>query len=263
MNLFYIAAILLITFLSLFLYINTFKRKTSNKVVIFDMDETLGHFVEIGALWSLMKDANRNLTKNDFYNLMDSYPETLRPHILNILNYLKNMKKMGKVDRVIIFTNNQGPKSWSLLIKDYLNQKINYNLIDKVVGAYKVGNTQIEAHRTSHEKKYNDILNAARIPKNAKIAFLDDQRHYKMLHKNVFYILINGYTYFLSPEQVMQRLEKTYFNKKISNENMVYIYRNLKNMNKNFQIPETYSYPTYKENGKNILKNIQKFVNHF
>lgn len=232
------------------------------KIVIFDMDETLGHFVEIGTLWSILKDINNKLTKKDFYKLMDLYPETLRPHILDILKYLKDMKKRGKIHRVIIFTNNQGPKSWSLLIKDYLNYKIHYPLIDKVVGAYKVGTKQIEPYRTSHEKIYEDILNAARIPRSAKIAFIDDQKHYKMLNKNVFYVVLHGYTYHLTPEQVVKRMEQNnIFN--VTNENMVYIYRTLKDINHNFVVPENYNYQVFKQNGKNILKNIKNFVNNF
>ena len=246
----------------LYYIFSTFYMSNEKKIVIFDMDETLGHFGEIGTLWSILKDINNKLTKKDFYKLMDIYPETLRPHILNILEYLKDMKKKGKIDRVIIFTNNQGPKSWSLLIKDYFNNKIDYHLIDKVVGAYKVGTKQIEPYRTSHEKVYEDILNAARIPKNAKIAFIDDQKHYRMLNKNVFYVVIHGYTYHLSPEQVVTRIEKNnIFN--INNEDMGYIYETLKNINHRFVVPENYNYQIFKQNGKNILKNIKKFVNNF
>ena len=149
------------------------------------------------------------------------------------------------------------------MIKDYFNYKLNYLLIDKVVGAYKIGNKHIERYRTSHDKKYQDILNAARIPKSAKIAFVDDQKHYNMLHKNVFYIIIHGYTYFLSPEQVVHRLENSIFKNELTQNDLQYIYNTLKSINKRFVESENYSKEVFKTNGKNILRNIQTFVTKF
>jgi hypothetical protein len=66
------------------------------KIVVFDLDETLGYFVEFGILWdSLSLYFKKELGQEIFNDLMDLYPEFLRPKILNILNYLKN-KKIAK-----------------------------------------------------------------------------------------------------------------------------------------------------------------------
>ena len=181
----YITFFLMIFYLIYFMYYNYM---TDNKVVIFDMDETLGHFHQISGMWYAIKDTNPRVTKQDFFDFMDCFQDCLRIHIEKVLTYLKKAKNDGKIRRVIIFTNNQGPKSWSNLIKDYFNYKMNSVLIDKVVGAYKVGNKQIEPYRTSHIKKYSDILKAANISKSAKLCFVDDQEHVGMKHKNIYYI---------------------------------------------------------------------------
>ena len=89
------------------------------------------------------------IEKNDLLDIFDLY---LRTDILKILNYLKNKKEKNALDKVIIFTNNQGPKDWGNKIKNYFNYKLKYNLFDQIIGAYKVNGKQVERLRTSHNK---------------------------------------------------------------------------------------------------------------
>ena len=61
------------------------------KIVIFDLDETLGYFVEFGMFWDclnkyLIDNSNYELNQSDFNYIIDLYPEFLRPNILHILN---------------------------------------------------------------------------------------------------------------------------------------------------------------------------------
>ena len=59
------------------------------KIVVFDLDETLGHFGQLSMLWfNIQDETNVKLTEPDFYRLMDLYPEVLRPNIIKILKYL-------------------------------------------------------------------------------------------------------------------------------------------------------------------------------
>ena len=70
----------------------------SSKIVVFDMDETLGYFVELGIFWDSlksyikMKNIEVPIDQQLFNNVFDLYPEFLRPNIINILNYLKKQK---------------------------------------------------------------------------------------------------------------------------------------------------------------------------
>jgi hypothetical protein len=78
----------------------------ANKIVVFDLDETLGYFMEFGMFWDAMHDYLKekhflNEIKVDqhlFNELLDLYPEFLRANILNILNYLKKKKQHTVLD---------------------------------------------------------------------------------------------------------------------------------------------------------------------
>ena len=90
----------------------------SSKIVVFDVDETLGYFVEFGIFWSsiiaykIHQKINYELTQNDFNKILDLYPEFIRPNIISILNYLKHKKMSKECSGVMIYTNNQGQPSW-------------------------------------------------------------------------------------------------------------------------------------------------------
>ena len=63
------------------------------KIVVFDLDETLGYFVEYGIFWDCLKKyfINESL---DFNETLDLFPEFFRPNIMNILIYLRKKKKI-------------------------------------------------------------------------------------------------------------------------------------------------------------------------
>ena len=71
-------------------------RNISKKIVVFDLDETLGYFVEFGIFWDLlysfMKENSSNkeeptMSQDQFNKILDLYPEFIRPDILSILGY--------------------------------------------------------------------------------------------------------------------------------------------------------------------------------
>ena len=69
------------------------------KIVVFDLDETLGYFTEYGIFWdslgNYLKTKNkRALSQKDFDDILDLFPEFIRPNIINILDFLKNKKKL-------------------------------------------------------------------------------------------------------------------------------------------------------------------------
>ena len=56
------------------------------KVVVFDMDETLGSFVQYGIFWDSLQNVFDNTLKDKhFFQILDKYPDFLRPNILSIL----------------------------------------------------------------------------------------------------------------------------------------------------------------------------------
>ena len=178
----------------------------NNKVVVFDLDGTLGDFGNVGTVWFSLQNYHKGkLPDSAFYALMDIFPEFLRPNIFAILSYLKRKKIDHKLRKVYIYTNNQGPKSWSVLIKNYFNHKIGYKLFDGVVGAFKVEGKIIEPCRTSNAKRYDDFIKCTRLSKKTQICFIDDQYHEEMINDHVYYIYIEPYLLNLPLDELIRR----------------------------------------------------------
>ena len=183
------------------------------KVVVFDLDETLGYFFELGKFWELLqiyckqKQKEESLLKSqqDFYDLLDLFPEFIRPNIYSILNFLKHKKEKKECAAVMIYTNNQGPQFWVNNIVDYFHEKIHYTLFDQIISAFKVNGKRIEMSRTTHEKTMDDFISCTRLPKNTEICFLDDMFHPEMMGDNVYYIKVNPYIYNLSFQIMIER----------------------------------------------------------
>jgi len=207
------------------------------KIVVFDLDETLGHFVELGMFWdALQNHYKRKLDKGKFFEAMETFPEFIRPQMMKILKYLVSKKKKGECDDVMIFTNNQGPKSWTEMIADYFNWKLKYRLFTNIIASFKVNNKQIEMCRTSHSKKYSDLLKCTNLPANTLVCFLDDQYHPHMEHSNVDYINSRPYVYELTFSEMALRYYKTVGLKEDKNVFVGNIVEYMKHYNFNPQI---------------------------
>ena len=189
------------------------------KIVVFDLDETLGYFVEYGifldCLNKYLLNENYELTQKDFNEILDLFPEFLRPNIINILNYLKNKKQSKCCNKMMIYTNNQGPKKWAQQIISYFESKINYKLFDQIIAAFKINGEKIEICRTSHYKSHNDLIKCSQIPVDTEICFLDDSYYPEMSHKNVYYINIKPYVHDLRFEVMIKRFLTSNLGKKL------------------------------------------------
>ena len=79
------------------------------RMVVFDLDETLGSFIEISMFWEALElYYGYNLLEDRFFEVLDTFPYFLRPKILIILDYLKQKKERKICDQIMIYTNNQG-----------------------------------------------------------------------------------------------------------------------------------------------------------
>ena len=185
-------------------------------IVVFDLDETLGYFLEFGMFWDALKEYIKYKKKNTgvldqelFDNTLDLYPEFSRPNIINILQFLKQKKKEQKCDKIMIYTNNQGPNDWAIKIKNYFENKIDYRLFDQIIGAFKVNGQHVEICRTTHMKTHKDFVKCSKIPDNAQICFLDDTYYPGMSGKNIYYINIKPYIYDLYFEDIISRFSNS------------------------------------------------------
>ena len=99
------------------------------------------------------------LKQNDFNNILNLFPEFIRPNIINILKYLVDKKKMMICEKIFIYTNNQGSKEWVNYIIKYFETEINYRLFDQVISAFKKNGKVLETCRTTCNKTHKDFIN--------------------------------------------------------------------------------------------------------
>lgn len=236
-----------------------------NYVVVFDLDETLGHFTQLYTFWMLFIDYINESKENEklFFKLLDLFPKFLRPSILNILKNIKTKKKKNICNYVMIYTNNNGPKTWANMIKNYFHYKLKYELFDKIIGAFKVDGKQIEVCRTSYGKSFKDFINCTRLPSNTQICFLDDQKHDDMYHQNVLYINLKPYVHNIDFEKMASKTyEKMhkYFPKNKSKDDFInYIKSYTKNYSLDYIDKTKVEYNIEKVFSNVLVKKIDKF----
>lgn len=178
---------------------------TNHIYIIFDLDETLGQFVQLGHFYNGITQYFKKIpTKKEFFNLLDNYEKYFRPNIFTILNYIKKYKiKYKHKLKTLIFTNNQVGISWITKIKDYIEYKIHYKLFDKVIGPYKIKSEIQEIMRSNHIKKYDDLIKFIKCDETTPIMFLDDNFHNEMVRDNIVYLLLKPYEFQYKLEELI------------------------------------------------------------
>jgi hypothetical protein len=191
-------------------------KNINKKVVVFDLDETLGYFGELGRFCNLLDEYYKNPNKSYsiFNELMDLYPEFIRPNIMNILKYLIQKKKENKCQAVMIYTNNTGERKWAEHIKGYFEHKLTSKIFEQIIAAFKINGKVVEINRTSHDKCVDDFFRCTRLPPDIEICFVDDIFHPKMSNDNVYYIHVKEYKHMLPSNEMLNR----YLNSPLSND---------------------------------------------
>ena len=237
------------------------------KIVVFDLDETMGYFTQYGIFWDCLinyvKIKNKKgLTSNDFNNILDLFPEFLRPNIFNILNYLKKKKQSNCCNKMMIYTNNTGPREWANQIINYFENKVNYKLIDQIIAAFRINGKQVEICRTTHNKSHEDFIRCTKVPVSAEICFIDDNFYPQMSNENIYYINIKPYFHDLDFEYMIMKFQESDIGKKIIENDDDFKYIMLKEIKR-------YKYDVVKKEpkeyeidvilGKQIIMHLQDF----
>jgi hypothetical protein len=239
------------------------------KIVVFDLDESLGYFTQYGIFWDSLSNflktkKQQNLTQTDFDLILELYPEFLRPNIINILNYLKNKKKTNCCHKMMIYTNNSGPREWARHIISYFEKKINFKLVDQIIAAFKINGKRIELCRTTQNKTHKDLIKCTKIPLDAEICFIDDYFYPEMANDNIYYINIKPYYHDLKFEEILDRFKKSEIGIKIIGDennfdNLIMDYINLfkymvvEKNEKEYELDEIV--------GKYVISHLQNFFN--
>ena len=179
------------------------------KTFVFDLDETLGSFADLYALWLKLSPEVR--TKYEVFRpILELYPEFLRYGILDVLSFIANKHLLGHCSPVYLYTNNQCeyPHWVSLLIRffdDRLGFSGGKSLFAKPVCAFQIGGKRIELGRNSNEKSYADFIRCSMLPKSVEICFVDDVGYKKMRHDKVYFIQVAPYCHTLSGDEIAER----------------------------------------------------------
>ena len=237
------------------------------KIVVFDLDETLGYFTEFGIFWDcLMRYSNEkknvSLNQSDFNDILDLYPEFLRPNIINILSYLKKKKQTMCCHKMMIYTNNNGPKTWAHHIIKYFSEKIKYKLFDQLISAFKINGKIVEVCRTSHHKNHSDFIKCTKLPINSEICFLDDTFYPGMADNNVYYINLKPYYHDLPFDLMLDKFIKSKIGKKIIDNDDNFIKNITEDINGykyNCVLKNTREYDVDKIIGKQIINHLEEF----
>lgn len=187
------------------------------KIIVFDLDETLGSFSDMESLWSginsyaKLTETPQYFDQCDFDCIMDLYPEFLRTGILEILSFVNSKKRDKECFRLYIYTNNQCHESWTNMISKYISSKVGsaINIFDRNICAFRCGDRIIEPGRTTNDKTYNDFIQCIMLTKTIELCFIDNTYFDKMKHDKVYYIQPRSYYHGLSYKEIMNRYTNT------------------------------------------------------
>ena len=195
------------------------QKKGKYKYIVFDVDETLGYFSQFGSFIDAISFYNKDFSGSvfeRFNEILDLYPEFIRPKMTELLQYIYEKKVNGKCSGVFIYTNNQGPRAWVQHIAKYFDYKVcnvernnGITLFDKIIAAYMINGKVVELGRTSQNKTYDDLLRITGISPHAEVCFVDDLNHPEMRHENVLYLNVKPYVKTLSVNEMIQRYLKS------------------------------------------------------
>ena len=237
------------------------------RIVVLDVDETLGYFVELGIFCDAL---TQNAWNNDamaqythFNNLMDAFPEFLRPNILDILRYLKVKKDKNECCGVMVYTNNRGPRAWVEHIIKYMETKLGAPLFDQIVAAFKINGKIIEMGRTTHDKTYDDFVRCTKLPSNVEVCFLDDQMHAHMEHGQVYYINLKPYVHQLSVQTLMDRFAQNSALRSTTPVGMDELRHRIETFMQRFSANHVPKDPMEQEIDRIISKKIMEHLNEF
>ena len=166
--------------------------------IIFDMDETLGYFTEIGQLYHILSQI-QDISQSQFNQWLDLYPTLLRPDILPTCALI-----LQHNCKVILYTNNTGSKKWVHAIAGYIEYRLGQPFFHYILHGYTPGDEKHPSGRTTYYKTMQDIYRCTSISPNTRLCFIDDQDHPYMKHSNVTYLRIPPYKY--PPMDVVQPL---------------------------------------------------------
>lgn len=179
---------------------------------VFDLDETLGYFSQLSIIWKLLNQIQisnnkQELGQIEFNILLKQFEYIFRPKIIQIIKFINDNKNDNV--KMIIYTNNQISKRWVLLIKNYIEDRIQSSVFDTIIFAYKINGQIIEPMRSGVNKNYKDLIKLANLTLQTKICFIDDRVYKEVIKSNkVYYIHLAPYVIKIPWELILKDVDK-------------------------------------------------------
>lgn len=183
------------------------------KQIVLDLDLTIAdlsiYYCILGALADVLNmESCEDFDTITSFQIFDLFPEIFRPHIFDFFIQLIKWKKEEKI-KVMIYTNHVYARKIVLTIIDYINNKINYPLIDELLAGFRhwKTNKKIEKCRTSVIKSVKELIKCKKVKPRDKICFIDDAYHEQMAKS--YYIQIHEYENLMKYDTIVSRIFKS------------------------------------------------------
>lgn len=184
-------------------------RRQYKKTIVFDLDETIGHFKQLYCLYQIIvKTTDYAIDQGKFNQIVDLYPEFFRIGIFSIFELLCRKRRQQMVDSLYIYTNNKCEGNWVKMITGYISSKVcpGEQLFDDHILAFKIRDQIVEIRRTNETKTYGDLVKCMMLPEeDIEVCFIDNTEYTRMCERKVYYIVPSPYYHSLKNAEIMRR----------------------------------------------------------
>ena len=186
-------------------------RRNYTKMVVFDLDETIGHFKQFYCLYQIIvKYSPTPMSQSAFNSILDLYPEFFRVGIFSIFEMLYRKKRQKIGGGIYIYTNNKCDGDWVKRIVSYIDSKVcphtGDSLFNDLILAFKIRDQIVEPRRTMETKAYSDFVRCIMFPEeDVEVCFIDNTEYTRMSENKVYYILPSPYYHSLKNAEIMRR----------------------------------------------------------
>lgn len=240
---------------------------TCSKAIVFDLDETLGHFLDLEILWITIKKNLDTSNKITFDSIIDLYPEFLRNQIIKILQYIYKKKKTKECFKLYLYTNNQSKNDIVNYIINYFTKKVTNGkekLFDQIIYAFKINEQIVQINRTGHQKSHKDFINCTLLSTGTSICFIDDNEFNEMKKDKIYYIQPTPYRHNLSSYDIINRfLKSDKYKDLIKNKKNIYDQFIIKSMHSKCLNKTNHRTKEFELNEERISKRIMYHIKEF